>query len=140
MISLGAIALAGGMSSRMGTDKALLEINGAPLLQKICEVAQVCGANPIYIITPWQERYQSIALPQGCHFIHESEPKSPLTGFALGLSCFFEAFLKAGLKTDWILLLACDLPNLKSDVIKLWSQELINLPPEAIAYLLTSKF
>jgi molybdopterin-guanine dinucleotide biosynthesis protein A len=31
----------------MGTDKALLEINGAPLLQKICEVAQVCGANPI---------------------------------------------------------------------------------------------
>jgi molybdenum cofactor guanylyltransferase len=131
VISLGAIALAGGKSSRMGTDKALLEINGSPLLQKVCEIAQVCGANPIYIITPWQERYQSIALPQECHFIHESEPQSPLTGFALGLSYF----LNSGLKTDWILLLACDLPNLKSDVIKLWSQELINLPSEAIAYL-----
>jgi molybdenum cofactor guanylyltransferase len=126
VISLGAIALAGGKSSRMGADKALLEINGSPLLQKVCEIAQVCGANPIYIITPWQERYQSIALPQECRFIYEPEPKSPLTGFALGLSF---------LKTDWILLLACDLPNLKSDVIKLWVDSLSTLPSEAIAYL-----
>jgi len=135
LINLGAIALAGGKSSRMGRDKALLEINGKPLLQKICEVASDCGADPIYIITPWQDRYKSITLPPECDYITETQPQSTLTGFALGLSCFFEAFLKAGIKTDWILLLACDLPNLKSDVIKLWSQELINLPPEAIAYL-----
>jgi molybdenum cofactor guanylyltransferase len=131
LINLGAIALAGGKSSRMGRDKALLEINGMPLLQKICEVAQHCGADPIYIITPWQDRYKSITLPDECDFITETEPQSPLTGFALGLSYFS----KADLKTDWVLLLACDLPNLKSDALKSWTDELITLPSEAIAYL-----
>lgn len=130
-ISLGAIALAGGKSSRMGTDKALLKINGKSILQKICEVASECRANPVYIVTPWQERYTSINLPKQCRFIDELEPKSPLTGFFLGLSYF----LKADLKTDWTLLLACDLPNLKSDVIESWSEKLVTLPSEAIAYL-----
>jgi molybdenum cofactor guanylyltransferase len=130
-INLGAIALAGGKSSRMGRDKALLEINGKPLLQKICEVAQYSGADPIYIITPWQEKYKSIALPSKCNFINETEPQSPLTGFALGLSYF----LKADLKIDWVLLLAIDLPNLRPDELKSWAEELINLPSEAIAYL-----
>ncbi len=135
LISLGAIALSGGKSSRMGTDKALLEIDGKPILQKICEVASDCGADPIYIVTPWQDRYKSLNLPDRCRFIDELVPKSPLTGFALGLSYFLNAFLMAGLKTDWTLLLACDLPNLKSDVIKLWAENLVNLSSEAIAYL-----
>ena len=126
MISLGAIALAGGKSSRMGRDKALLEIAGKTLLQKTCELAQTCAADPIYIITPWQDRYKSMALPTECDFIHESNPQSPITGFVLGLS---------SLKTDWVILLACDLPNLQSEIIKTWSQELVNLPSEAIAYL-----
>jgi len=126
VISLGAIALSGGKSSRMGQDKALLEIAGKTLLQKTCEVAQTCDANPILIITPWQERYKSISLPRQCCFIPELNPQSPLTGFALGLS-FIE--------TDWVLLLACDLPNLQSEIVKTWSQELVNLPSEAIAYL-----
>jgi len=130
-INLGAIALAGGKSSRMGRDKALLEINGKSLLQKICEAAQDCGADPIYIITPWQDRYKSINLPLECNFIPETEPQSPLTGFALGLSYFS----KADLKTDWVLLLACDLPNINPNVIKSWAERLITLPSQAIAYL-----
>jgi molybdenum cofactor guanylyltransferase len=129
--SLGAIALAGGKSLRMGTDKALLEINGKLLLQKICEVAADCEADPIGIVTPWQERYKSIPLPPQCQFIPESAPKSPITGFALGLSYF----QRMNLKNNWILLLACDLPNLKSEVIKLWVKDLSTLPVEAIAYL-----
>jgi molybdenum cofactor guanylyltransferase len=127
-VPLAAIALAGGKSSRMGTDKALLEIDKKPLLLKICEVAQACGAEPICIVTPWQERYQSLTLPK-CEFISETLTHSPLTGFALGL-----AYL-ADFPLEWVLLLACDLPNLKSEVIKLWSWELINIPPQAIAYL-----
>ncbi|AFY72194.1 molybdopterin-guanine dinucleotide biosynthesis protein A [Synechococcus sp. PCC 7502] len=125
-VSLGAIALAGGKSSRMATDKALLEINGKPLLQKVCEVAQACGANPILVITPWQKKYKFLNLPLESKFIHEPAPQSPLSGFTLGLS---------NLKTDWVLLLACDLPQLKSDVIQAWSQNLANLPSQAIAFL-----
>jgi len=126
MSNLGAIVLAGGKSSRMGSDKALLENNGQPLLQITCEVAQISGANPIYIITSWQERYKFLNLPEECKFINEPNPCSPLSGFILGLS---------NIKTDWVLLLACDLPQLKSDVIHAWSHRLLTIPPDAIAYL-----
>lgn len=125
-MNLGAIILAGGKSLRMGQDKALLAINGKTLLENTCEIAKACEASPILIVTPWTERYKSLKLLQECEFINESFPKSPLSGFALGLS---------KLKTDWVLLLACDLPKLRSDVIKVWSQKLGALPPEAIAYL-----
>lgn len=35
----------------------------------------------------------------------------------------------------WLLLLACDLPNLRGDILATWAQDLANLPPQAIAYL-----
>lgn len=127
-VKLAAIALAGGKSSRMGTDKALLEVDKKPLLVRICGLAQACGAEPICIVTPWQERYQSLDLPR-CEFIHETHPHSSLTGFALGLSHL------ADFSLEWVLLLACDLPNLKPEVIKSWAGQLITLPREAIAYL-----
>lgn len=125
-LCLGAIVLAGGKSLRMGTDKALLAVNGKTLLQNTCETAQACGAEPILIVTPWQQRYAALKLPEQCEFIDEISPKSPLSGFALGLSW---------LKTEWVLLLACDLPNLQSQTIKTWYQQLRYLPLEAIAYL-----
>jgi molybdenum cofactor guanylyltransferase len=46
--SLSAIVLAGGLSSRMGQDKALIEINQVPLLAHICRIAQQC-ADPVYV-------------------------------------------------------------------------------------------
>ena len=41
-ISVSTLILAGGRSSRMGEDKALLRINGQPLLTKIYDLAQEC--------------------------------------------------------------------------------------------------
>ena len=38
---LTAIVLAGGQSSRMGRDKALISIQGMPLIRRVCEVALV---------------------------------------------------------------------------------------------------
>ena len=64
-----AMILAGGKSSRMGRDKALLPVDGVPLLQKVCEVA-VALCDRVYVVTPWQERYQHL-LPVGCEFIRE---------------------------------------------------------------------
>ncbi len=66
---LTAIVLAGGKSSRMGKDKALIPIQGTPLLQKVCSIAQSC-ADTVYIITPCPESYQHLILPN-CHFIQE---------------------------------------------------------------------
>ena len=125
------IVLAGGKSSRMGEDKALISIGGMPLLQLVCGVAADCTDN-VYVVTPWPERYQHLVLPN-CQFIRELplSPSSatthgPLVGFAQGL---------AQVETDWVLLLACDLPRLRVEVLQAWASELDHVEDEAIATL-----
>lgn len=123
-----AIVLAGGKSSRMGKDKALLEIDDTPLLTRVCRIANEC-ARQTYVVTPWIERYQNI-LPASCQAIAEpiSEgfANAPLTGFALGME---------PIETEWVLLLACDLPFLTSSQVKQWSQGLATVLPSEIAFL-----
>lgn len=143
-VSLSAIVLAGGKSSRMGEDKALLTVAGVPLLRLVCDVAIALG-NPVYVVTPWSERYQDL-LPANCQFIQEVPlavesasdmlsssskatsplPHGPLVGFAQGLS---------QVKTDWVLLLACDLPRLRVEVLQSWAVGLDTVEAEAIALL-----
>jgi molybdenum cofactor guanylyltransferase len=126
-ISLSAIILAGGQSSRMGQDKALIAFQGVPLLQQVCEVALQCTPK-VYVVTPWLERYQDI-LPDACFVIREvplpgeTQLHGPLVGFAQGL---------AQIETEWVLLLACDLPHLQVEVLQLWAEELENVSQDAI--------
>jgi molybdopterin-guanine dinucleotide biosynthesis protein A len=126
---LSAIVLAGGKSSRMGQDKALLAVEGVPLLQRVCNIAADC-ADTVYIVTPWPERYQNLTLPR-CQFIQEvpmlgETGNGPLVGFAQGL---------AQVQSDWVLLLACDLPKLQVEVLQAWAAELDNVGDDAIATL-----
>lgn len=122
--------LAGGQSLRMGQDKALIEIEGKPLLQRICEIAQAC-ADSVYVVSPHNERYQALSI-DWVAFIQEMPlpidimPHGPLVGFAQGLSI---------VTTDWVLLLACDLPNLQVEVLQGWIKELPDMPSEIIAAL-----
>lgn len=118
-LSLAAIVLAGGRSSRMGRDKALILIEGKPLLQRVCQVALHCTPT-VYVVTPWIQRYAAI-VPPTCHRIQEqtmageTSTQGPLIGFAQGL---------AQVQADWVLLLACDLPYLQAEVLQQWSREL----------------
>ncbi|MEH2027185.1 molybdenum cofactor guanylyltransferase [Nostoc sp.] len=127
---LTAIVLAGGKSSRMGQDKALIPIEGVPLLQRVCGIAKGC-VDVVYIVTPWPERYQDFLLP-GCELIREvplsgeSLAHGPLVGFAQAL---------AEVKTDWVLLLACDLPRLRVEVLQDWASRLDSVADNAIAAL-----
>jgi molybdenum cofactor guanylyltransferase len=126
MTTLSAIILAGGKSSRMGKDKALIPIQGIPLLQKVYTVAKSC-TDAIYVVTPWPKRYQNLQLP-GCEFIQENpkDAQGPLVGFAQGLE---------KVKTEWVLLLACDLPNLRLEVLQDWVNRLDYVEAENIACL-----
>jgi molybdenum cofactor guanylyltransferase len=123
---LTAIILAGGKSSRMGEDKALIPIQGVPMLQRVYQAAASI-ADPVYIVTSWPERYQYL-LPTSCHFIQEMplSQEGPLVGFAQAL---------AQVQTDWVLLLACDLPRLRVEVLEEWVAGLDEVDYEAIAYL-----
>ncbi len=131
--------LAGGKSSRMGRDKAAIEIDGVPMLRRIYDAVAGCNdrritIDRIHVVTPWIDRYRSI-LPMCCNFIAEADPhKGPLLGFAQGLS---------QIEADWVLLLACDLPNVSTSFIQTAilgasgyaNDGLSHIPPESIAYL-----
>ncbi|MEP7363641.1 MAG: molybdenum cofactor guanylyltransferase [Acidobacteriota bacterium] len=94
--------LAGGQSSRMGRDKAMLELDGATMLRRTYDLlAEVCGAATV--VGP-KERYASLGLPliedarHGC---------GPLAGIEAALQ---DCSTKVG--ADWALIVACDMPGL----------------------------
>lgn len=124
-----AIVLAGGESSRMGQDKALLTMDNTTLLSRICAIGSEVSSI-VYVVTPWIKRYQSI-LPPNCQLITEElildgKSNTPIIGFAQALQL---------VKTEWVLLLPCDLPYLSSSQVKQWSQGLTTVLPSEIAFL-----
>ncbi len=132
-LTLSVAILAGGRSSRMGVDKATISIGGIPLIRRIYNVVAACTdrhsttlEQRIYVVTPWAERYQPI-LPVSCLFAIERQPdRGPLMGFAASLTEITSA---------WVLLLACDLPNLSTPAIQSWIDELADVPRQSMAYL-----
>ncbi|NJR67708.1 MAG: molybdenum cofactor guanylyltransferase [Synechococcales cyanobacterium CRU_2_2] len=130
---LEALILAGGNSTRMGQDKALLRRSLFPdsqtLLAQICQVA-IAQCDRVFVLTPRTVQYQSL-LPPGCVCLPESRPASapppgPLVAFAEGL---------AQLPCDWVLLLACDLPALTAQTLGEWRALLPQAQPETLALL-----
>ena len=112
----------------MGQDKALLPLGDRPLIGQVVTTAFVC-TDEVWVMTPWVARYRPI-LPTKVRFIAEAavegDPPGPLVAFAQALN---------HVQTDWVLLLACDLPNLDGGRLQTWCDQLASLPPEVIAYL-----
>jgi molybdenum cofactor guanylyltransferase len=124
VFSLTAIVLAGGQSSRMGQDKPLLSVRGVPLLRQVCDRALEV-AQTVYVVTA-SGKYDLI-VPKDCRIIYEPLPtRGPLIAFSFALP---------SVETDWILLLACDLPLLTGEVMRQWATGLSTVSPEAIAWI-----
>jgi molybdenum cofactor guanylyltransferase len=109
-----ALILAGGQSSRMGTDKALLPWHGVPLLQRVAEVAQQCCAT-VCIMTPWPERYRHLVSRSTLWCLESPGHAGPLVALAQALET---------VQTPWVLLLACDMPQLNPVVLSRWITQL----------------
>jgi molybdopterin-guanine dinucleotide biosynthesis protein A len=126
---LSTLVLAGGESSRMGQDKALLKVEGLTMLERMCLLTKGF-AEDVYVLTFWPDRYQSI-LPINCQLIQERRTSKicsthgPLIGFAQALRY---------VKTEWVLLLACDLPKLTTDFL-LQGYESLPSGQKVMAYL-----
>ncbi len=121
--NIAALILAGGQSSRMGQDKALVTFEGQPLLQRMSQVAATC-CQPIYILTPWPERYQAI-VSENVQFLFESHPgQGPLVALVDGLT---------QIQAEWVLLLACDLPLLQPTLLQAWVSQLTDIQDFVLA-------
>jgi molybdopterin-guanine dinucleotide biosynthesis protein A len=96
-----AYILAGGKSSRMGRDKALLDFGGTPLILRIASLAQPLTGAPAIVGPP--HRYANLNL----RVIPDDAPGiGPLGGIATALRDSRE---------PWNLILGCDLPLLTSE-------------------------
>lgn len=129
-LNLMALILAGGKSSRMGRDKALIAWEGKPLLRRVGEVASACCSS-VYLFTPRVQPYQNLFSdrdPLSILILEEITPGGgPLVAFADALTQLPPA--------DWIFLLACDLPQLDAAILQEWAAKLPQLPPDTLAWV-----
>ncbi|MBE9140553.1 molybdenum cofactor guanylyltransferase [Nodosilinea sp. LEGE 07088] len=131
-----ALILAGGRSSRMGYDKALIDLGAETLIQRTCRVALAC-ASSTYVVTPWPNRYRPL-LPDAVGFIEEDQPPTPTSrspGPLRGLLTALSHLQGAGQSPAWVLVLACDMPNLSAAILCRWRRTLAQLAPEVLAYV-----
>ncbi len=128
------IILAGGDSTRMGQDKALLPWKDQRLLTHICSVAQAI-APVVYVVTPRAEAYGS-HVPGGCQLIPET-PTVPAAGPLVALTLAIAKLQQQRWmpEPDWILLLACDLPELNVPTLQQGVSRLPHLPTTVDALL-----
>jgi molybdenum cofactor guanylyltransferase len=101
-----ALILAGGKSSRMGRDKALIDFEGCPLLLRQLETARKAGAQEIYVSARSEADYRSFPVSvladdyPGC---------GPISGLIAGLR---------RVSSPLLLVLAVDLPFVSPDLLR----------------------
>ena len=118
------IVLAGGQSKRMGRDKALLKLDGIPLLMRTCNLG-LAVSDVVYVVS--SREYLGV-IPEGCDRLDDRVLEGPLCAFA-------EALNQIEITSNWILLLSCDLLYLNDVVLTQWIEQLNQVPQTAIAYL-----
>lgn len=96
--------LAGGLSSRMGSDKALMPFQGEALIQRIIRSGRVV-AGEILVVTNQPELYQFLGVPLTRDWL---DYKGPLVGF-------YSALMRA--KTEFLFLVGCDMPFICPDLL-----------------------
>jgi len=99
------IILAGGSSRRMGTNKALLPINGQPMIRSLARSLIPLSREVIVSLSgPERREEMARALPRGVRIVYDERPgQGPLMGIYAGL--------KAS-KTDANLVISCDIPEI----------------------------
>lgn len=107
----GGLILAGGRSSRIGTDKALILLGGKPIITYVYEaLAEIC--QEIVVATKPSakvKRYWHV-LPSSVRVVYDlNERQTPLVGILSGL---------ASLNRQYAVIIACDMPFVKVDVIR----------------------
>lgn len=103
--SASGILLAGGLSRRMGRDKAWLAWNGQPLLNHMVQILQPLVEEVLVIARPGQ-----LLPPVPARIVSDRiEGAGPLGGLEAGLS---------GIRTPYGIVAACDMPWLNPGLIK----------------------
>ena len=120
-----AAVLTGGSSTRMGGDKALIEVNGIALARRVAEVALAAGADRVVCVGGDEPALRSLGLAT----VSDGYPGEGPLGALL------TAF--ATLDASTIVALSCDLPDLDVATI---TAVLTQLDDHAVALAMTDRW
>jgi molybdopterin-guanine dinucleotide biosynthesis protein A len=103
-MDLSGIVLAGGQSRRMGANKALLDVGGMPMIQRVLKALRTCCAE-VFIVAKDPAAYSRL----GVRVVPDDAPEqAPLVGVVAGLRAT---------RTPYAFVAACDVPFLSPDVV-----------------------
>jgi molybdopterin-guanine dinucleotide biosynthesis protein A len=103
------IVLAGGGSTRFGSDKLVAYYDGVPLLRRAIDAVAEVADGVIVVLAPGVERED---LPAGVTVTHDlQEGAGPLAGLHTGLL--------AAIRSEAVLVVGGDMPELQPDVLRL---------------------
>jgi molybdenum cofactor guanylyltransferase len=101
------IILAGGRSLRLGSDKALLELGGHTLVERVIGVLQLI-TDEVIVVTSTPDRFAHLSAD--VRFVQDVIPRpSALVGIYSGL---------LAARHDYSLVVACDMPFLNPDLLR----------------------
>lgn len=112
---VGAVVLAAGLSSRMGTPKQLLKFQGQTLLRRAALAALGAGCRPVVVVTGahagrTREELRGLDVLEVSNALWES-------GMASSVRAGVDALLEADADASAVVLTLCDQPHVTSEII-----------------------
>lgn len=111
-VRIAGILLAAGASTRMGSNKLMLELDGVPLVRRAAERMLEAGAAPLIVVTGHEpERVHAALTGLDVHFVENPDYRGPTSGS-----------LHAGLRAvppdaDGAMILLSDMPHVTSAML-----------------------
>ena len=128
---ISAILLAGGKSRRLGRDKALENLGGKRIIDRVISKVSQCCAE-VLVVGDRPERYYELNLAKEIMFVNDHfENAGSLGGLYTGLSKSL---------SDWCLLVACDMPFLSVDLLNDMKKEAIASKVDAFVPTIDGQF
>lgn len=98
--------LCGGASTRMGRDKAFIEVDGVPMVLRVATALREAGCHPVFAVGG----NQAALIELGIEFVADLHPgEGPVGGVLTALTAC---------ATPGVVVVACDLPRLSADTIR----------------------
>jgi molybdenum cofactor cytidylyltransferase len=114
-VSVAAIILAAGSSSRLGQPKQLLEIAGVKLLDRAIEAATTAGCSPVVVVLgAHAEKIVSELTAVGVEFIRNENWQR---GIGTSIRSGMQHLINSQPKLEAAVLLSCDQPRVNADTI-----------------------
>ena len=107
MSAIAGIVLAGGGSTRFGSDKLLVPYRGTPLLHRAIDRVGEVSDDVIVVMSP---AAADPAVPRGARVVRDERRRRPLAGLHAGLL--------AAVRSDLAVVVAGDMPDLQASVLR----------------------